>query len=1623
VPAPTPENLTALRRARDQSLATLASAHRRIVELESLLRDAERTEGDQFRGAADRIRAQLDEVRAEAVSEKERQRGLKVAVEVGLRDWLVQTPEQLVDRLPAVDPFLLFPVSLETRFVRTKAGAPELLVRIWPDDISIALPPGDLTKTEREAGEQYWNTRALFAATPQSDAARQSYEGAWNAIATRSGAYRAGWVVRETRPSNWDDLTKPPLAMPLKFPLAEEAAEPRIARADVLPDRFVITGTFGDRTFPDVVGEPIPDDLALAPDPALAEPWVERDPKGKLIVADPLKWMFDFDEAVAVGMGVRIPLTPPWDSTGFELLMAIGVRGATGPADGVKRVETLFAKHRFDTGCGIVRNGTPTNNTNSGVSGWRPASTEAEQLFAIEDKLPEIAPSAGLLSDTDGLRLVRLLGLSRDFVSRLPNATATDLTESLVMNRAASFATIVEFVKEFLNGIVDARTRNALRSFFHQHVSGRGLLPAIRVGRQPYGIVVTSDWDKWTINAPRTEQISIEPQLLDLMRVHRKNWQDLATSGPPTGGGTINPFERFLHLVGQLASSAEYVSRKGATDAHIQEYIDLSGTSKDLQTEWRDELVKQRTPNLNKIIPTRLQSQPLLSKFLFTEQTNPWVAPIIDRDPEVPLSERALIAPFDGVRNYLHWLAHASLDALQAERFVGPDGTVIAAPTALLYVILRYSLLTAVEEGGLGVAATEGSRFFDVIERDPLIANIGSAQHVLRRDYLDIDAARLGLASVSKPLANWVHESARLAEVGSPLANVLAVVTDANDAIGALAGIPTARLERLLAEHIDLCSYRLDAWISALYAQRLEQMRGAQQSPGLYLGAYGWVEHLAPNWNLRTPVSIDELPASLRGAVRGPVFQSSDNGGFVHAPSLPQAVSAAVLRNAYLAHSSPEQRDLFSVNLSSSRMRVAQTYIEGIRNGQSMAALLGYEFERGLHERHPGIELDQYRYVLRDRFPFLAGKLTELKAGVNAEVVEARNVVHGLDLLEYTAERTYPYEIAGLPAAATGEAVAIVAEIDRLRDGLDAVSDLLLSESVHQAVQGNLERTKASLQALTDPEAAPDPEVIRTPRSARQLTFRVVLRLDQASIAQWPGSLTPRATANSAVNAWLAKLLPAPASIQWSATNGVAPVQFISAADLKMQPIDLVLLCGDQLGELSSELERLIVRNFRHAQKVADDVRTRVAPLSGPPDVVPPLVFDFTASAPGQHSLATLHPLLMRLRRIISRGRAMHALDWLPSTEIARVDPADPTGSASGDVQNDLNDRLGVGLTGLKNAKTGLEAAAAALVPLQPEIDAMRAALLEAHDYGIPEALPAEGESLTQSFVDVLAAQAKAVLALITKRLATVDMLSAPFTDPLPTTEPELTTEKARRITLGLERAEDAARELFGAAFVIVPLFQFHQPAQVTELNLAGSDPAIADPFQVEEWMYSTARVRPIIADITWTMAVSAWVGGPLTDPSVIQLPRTAGAPWIGGEFSTPLPDGDWLSIVTLGGGAGFSDLQCGLVLDEWTENVPAERATTGIAFQFNRPNATAPQALLVAVPPVAGGQWQWDALKGCVREAYELARLRAVEPDDLAKNGYFQGLPAIMSEFTRNRLSAMNLTELSASAALHVNK
>jgi hypothetical protein len=73
-----------------------------------------------------------------------------------------------------------------------------------------------------------------------------------------------------------------------------------------------------------------------------------------------------------------------------------------------------------------------------------------------------------------------------------------------------------------------------------------------------------------------------------------------------------------------------------------------------------------------------------------------------------------------------------------------------------------------------------------------------------------------------------------------------------------------------------------------------------------------------------------------------------------------------------------------------------------------------------------------------------------------------------------------------------------------------------------------------------------------------------------------------------------------------------------------------------------------------------------------------------------------------------------------------------------------------------------------------------------------------------------------------------------------------------------------------------------------------------------------------------------------------------------------------------------------GLMIDEWVEVVPGRSETTGIAFQHDAPDSRAPQAVLLAVPPVPGAAWTaWD-LHRLLLETLDAAKLRAVDAEAL---------------------------------------
>src|SRR5262249_31546562 len=147
---------------------------------------------------------------------------------------------------------------------------------------------------------------------------------------------------------------------------------------------------------------------------------------------------------------------------------------------------------------------------------------------------------------------------------------------------------------------------------------------------------------------------------------------------------------------------------------------------------------------------------------------------------------------------------------------------------------------------------------------------------------------------------------------------------------------------------------------------------------GCFVGAYAWLENLRPE--TATKVTL----------LDGRVVRMTP-GGYVQAPSMTHATTAAVLRNAYMTHLGQADSP-YAIDLSSAQVRMGRFILDSVRNGQPVGAVLGYLLERAFHEQHVESLIDPVRQVA----PLVANK-TEV-SGEPTETVAARNVVDGLTL-------------------------------------------------------------------------------------------------------------------------------------------------------------------------------------------------------------------------------------------------------------------------------------------------------------------------------------------------------------------------------------------------------------------------------------------------------------------------------------------------------------------------------------------------------------------------------------------------------------------------------------------------
>jgi predicted nucleic acid-binding Zn-ribbon protein len=1550
----------------------------------------------------------LDEAKAEARgaidaarrTRKERDADVRAAIDQ-LYDG--RTPQELIESWNDTLPIALLPVRVETRWrVETEPDTVrELWVRIYPDDIGVTNHEPVLTVPEIDHGRQYWI--AFRAADRDADAGA----AAWNALARRFGGNRAAWVARQTRPANWDAVLPDP-ELPLEFPELPTKPDAWTAapHSRVLPDRFVLMAWGRDALRIVEVGRPVDDIVILGPAPidgSEDDASIEREvTDNTLTFGESFRWVRDFDRAVECGLGFRVAVTADDVQEGFARLLVLGLKLSADAAEAQAMVEAHIENHHYSrAGLEILRQGTPTNNTDGSDSGYTRGGGTGVAAASPE----RFTPTDDRAAATDGQRVADFLGIGYAPLQHVDGADHADHAEAVAMNRALYAGTLGYYLDHMLNEVIDDSVRGSLRRHFTDHVTGRGPLPAIRVGSQPYGVLPTSSLARWQ-PSKRTGSVDgptallpnpFEATLLAALRVFDMWWWDQRWSVAQLGDAG-DASATLLKVLGLHPTSAEFHHRVGYSFDYLRNLDSFAYEGADFEDVLKMAIEKIQARGLllqlgyaDARADGTPKATPLLLQLIWRHyQTELDPKQLIDGQP---LSETAGIKPYNNAgTTYLDWLlAHAAdAAALEAQDLGGAP-----RPGALLYMLLHFSL---VMEGGRAVHRWLGDRQVnaDELVRSRKFLNVTgpspSVWEVFRAPANRIVANEPS----SQPLLALMHTPQVAGDAGQP-------VQEQRAALAALRSLPTARLERALVEHLDTLSYRLDAWQTSLFANRLFRQRRldgavALRRTGVYLGAYGYLENVKRADRGRTPVARHLRPDVVRD-LAGDLYREARNGGYVHAPSLNHATAAALLRNGYLTHATPSDPHALAVNLSSARVQRAKYLIEGIANGQSLEVLLGVQFERGLHDwttRDPEpVILDQLKPLFRAHFPIVRTRVPQAAnaAAGASEVHEDHQVTNGLTLARTTAP--FPYGIDELSALDAPQQDAIRAEKAAIENTLDALRDVLTAESAYQLALGNFDRAAAVLQSVGSGTLPPEVEVLNTPRGTGiSFTQRLAVHFDATIAASpWGASPSARQQLDPPLNAWVGNLLGAPDTIACRVAavdaNGTVlvdngnPIEgTVTLAALDLQPIDFVYVVRSQTDPSgAAELETRVRYAFARARGLADETIVRIT-------------FADAGGDPAVRSFAEVLPLADRLRKLLGTARPLDARHFQSASNDVPADADNPGRIDVAELSGRVNARLAAvrGLfpalqTTTDTARTSANAA---------DVDALRDALVGVARAGLSYAMPRSAVGGTATQRDVLVQQADALLA----RAAALG----------PATDKQLADAAAAT------RAERVASELgaavkawLGSDVVLLPRFVFGDAAAVGQAH-AARDELLQHarntggvPLPVEEWLHGAACVRSLVHDFEMVRAMADATRDAPLEIAPLQFPFRSGDSWLGAEYPPTLEVvHDTVSIVQhLPQGFAAAGAQCGLLVDEWTESVPLREEVTGLCFNFNAPNSAPPQAVLLAVSPRETGSWSWDDLVDSVLDTFRRARLRAIEPDvigDMAGIGTL--LPAVVAEF-----------------------
>jgi len=1510
--------------------AAIATLNTQLIANATQLAQAEATRARLVRSGGSVAELRTRATRIEDLRQKQESLAAKLREEEAALAALIErmlattTPENMVATLDGRLPILLLPTRLETRFFSNNT---ELRIRVYPDQVHLNAHEPELTDSEQRGGKWYWDQRWQGTGT-------EAALSAWRTLVKGFGPWRASWIARALKPTNTDALGT---AAPPQFPQVESKAEAwtRAIQASALPDRWVAIGFQGTTEVFRKWGQAVPDALAvsLTPDPSEAGP---PPAENALPVDEGLQWTVDYDRARGQGMAITVTDADlPGGrklANGLSQLVVFGMDWTLKPEQSAAALARLLNAHQHSDGLGFVKPGTPTNNTGSVRSGL----DADDKLVDLLD--PSKPGASGANRDASQL-LARALGLMAGSVllDRVPGAAATrQRTASLLFN-ALWRSTLGHYVDEMCNPdgdtpdtppILDEATQDQVRDHVEAYLQPGGPLPTLRIGKQPYGVLpVVAPSFKPAPNDAFTGRLH---RLLNRLRPF---WTRGLSEVPSIGSSNSREaldgaLLEILHAT-PLSSTARFRRVLGSATAAntlgLEQY-------EEIQADLLDHIVG---PHFGLTRPPRISG--------FVTDPRSYNLP-------VPWVQAGEISDTEGLEpNYIEGIA----DALRGK--LGSDGrSVLTAQEdadTLLQALLAHAALEEIDRSANKLVRLHHSNIGRPIEAAAQTGAIGVPEmlHVeqeeprLRTSALQTAQvySRVELAQVILPtLTNDLTLAAHITKAGqdsgllrkpefADLASFLASLDE-------LKAVPSAELERAFRGLLDCYSHRLDAWYTSLAVRRLNELRDARPL-GLHLGGYGWVENLKPD------VQADSL-------------------GYIHTPSIPHAITAAVLRSGHLSHQTgegPSGQTPFNIDLSSRRVRVALDVIYGVAQGRPLATLLGYRFERSLRERD--ITLARFILALRRVAP-LRPNNEAIPAGESVESIAMRDVVDGVTLLDKwrkEGEALFNQQPIAAQGPSTADKTKIGAVLNDLAEVLDAAGDVLLAESLYQTVQGNYERAGAAVAALDRQERPVEPAVVHTPRTGMGYAQRVMVLLGTGGLPpSWSPVNDQRARAEPRVNAWAGSLLGDPHRIRLAArilrerADGDPPDEIgrlgATIDALGVSPVSLVFAAAPGGRQKPSELEERLVLHF--ASMVADfDERTIIELLETPPDSAPA----------GSIGLGELRALLDWIRVLISDRRAADGRDLALPEELPAdgINPVELAARAA-----TLKTTLAQTVSDLKGAGTA---------------DALRAALSQSAALNAPNALPRNSQNGAEAVAE-LKAQAEGArvhLAQLQAEIAQADGTIA-----------------GKTLSVLEEAAHHAStiKIIFGKSFPVLATF--------TAANAAELDASLADQSSLNNgdalaplgWLRKMALVQPGVDGLASVLSGAALLGSPAAGAAscmLVQLPHQPSQRWLALPFSDGTePTGDLAVFIHAHTKLDFAMPLAGFVCDEWTEVIPNASETTGVSFHYDAPAARPPQVMILAVPPEPDmAKWSFQVVLDTVNETFALGRLRAVGPKEIA--------------------------------------